>query len=192
MGRLILAGFADDLDRFSGGQNGVHAGGANTDPLLAAAHPQTVELRPVQQLAEDQRDLLFEDAGAVVLDRGLVPAFAGLFDMDPNFRQDARLFARIEGVVDRLLDGGQKRLAGVIETQHVAVLGKELAHRDFALLLGHRLGGGTARCGFLFHGSIGGGSSGAFRQSWGLLRDYFLLGPHIRVGSAVRTKTKAA
>ena len=34
-------------------------GGADADALLPAAHPQAVELRAVEQLAEDQRDCAF-------------------------------------------------------------------------------------------------------------------------------------
>ena len=64
--------------------------------------------------------------------------------MDPDFGQDAGLFAGVERVVDRLLDGGQQGLARVVEAQQVAVLGEELADRDVALAGGHRLGRGPA------------------------------------------------
>ena len=70
---------------------------------------------------------------------------AGRFDVDPDLRQDAGLFAGVERVVDRFLDRGEQRLARVVEAQQVAVLGEELADRDVALLGGHRLGGGAAR-----------------------------------------------
>ncbi len=70
----------------------------------------------------------------------------GLFQVDPDFGHDSRFFARVQRVVDRLLDGGQEGLARVVETQQVAVLGEELAHRDIALLGRHGFSGGaTAR-----------------------------------------------
>ena len=141
---MRLRDLRHDLDRLAGGQQAVHAGGADADALLAAAHPQAVELRAVEQLAEDQRDLLLEDAGAVVLHADLEAVLAGALDVDPDFGQDAGLFAGVQGVVDRLLDGGQQGLAGVVEAQQVAVLGEELADGDVALAGGHRLGGGAA------------------------------------------------
>ena len=129
MGRRPLGDLRHDLDRLAGGQQAVHAGRADADALLAAAHPQAVELRAVEQLAEDQGDLLSEDARPVVLHADLVAVLRRALDVDPDFGQDAGLFAGVQGVVDRLLDGGQQGLAGVVETQQVAVLGEELADR---------------------------------------------------------------
>ncbi len=63
-----------------------------------------------------------------------------LLDMDPDLRHDPRLFAGVQRVVDRLLDGGQQRLARIVKPQQVPVLGKKLADRNVALLLGHRFG----------------------------------------------------
>ncbi len=65
-------------------------------------------------------------------------------DVDPDFRQDAGLFAGVQGVVDRLLDGRQQGLARVVEAQQVPILRKELADGNIALAGGHRLGGGPA------------------------------------------------
>ena len=112
--------------------------------MLPAALPQAVELRAVEQLAEDQRDLLLDDAGAVVLDADLEAVGAGLLDVDPDLGQDAGLFAGVERVVDRFLHRGEQRLARIVEAQQVAVLGEELAHRDVALLRRHALGRGAA------------------------------------------------
>ena len=107
-----------------------------------------MKLRAVEQLAEDQRDLLLEDAGAVVLDADFEAVGAGLLDVDPNLGQDAGLFAGVERVVDRFLDRGEQRLARIVEAQQVAVLGEELADRDVALRGGHALGrGATAPAG---------------------------------------------
>ena len=122
----------------------MHSGGADADALLAAAHPHAVELRAVEQLAEDQRDLLFDDARPVVLHADLVAVLADALDVDPDFGQDAGLFAGVQGVVDGLLDGGQQGLARVVETQQVPILGEKLADGDVALAGGHRLGGGPA------------------------------------------------
>jgi hypothetical protein len=44
-------------------------------------------------------------------------------------------------VVDGFLDGGEQRLARVVEAEQVAVLGEELGDGDVPLLGRHRLGG---------------------------------------------------
>ena len=129
----------------------MHARGADADALLAATHAHAVELRAVEQLAEDQRDLFLDDARAVVLHADFETVLAGALDVDPDFGQDAGFFAGVQGVVDRLLDGGQQGLPRVVEAQQVAVLGKELADGNIALAGGHRLGGGSPagfRCGY--------------------------------------------
>ena len=80
------------------------------------------------------------------------------FDVDPDLGQDAGLFAGVERVVDRFLDGGQQGLARIVEAQQVAVLGEELADRDIALAGGHGLGRRAAparhRCRFRVVGFI--------------------------------------
>src|SRR5204862_5973704 len=68
----VVGGFSrgrhgDDLDRLPCREHSIHAGSADSDSLLAAAHSQSVELRAVEQLAEDQRDLLPDDAWPVIL-----------------------------------------------------------------------------------------------------------------------------
>ena len=102
-----------------------------------------MELGAVEQLAEDQRDLGFHDARTVVLHGHPKPIRLSLLEVHPDLRDDARLFAGVERVVDRFLDGGQQRLAGVVEAQQVAVLGEELADRDIALLGRHGFGRGA-------------------------------------------------
>ena len=104
VGRIALGDLRHDLDRLAGGQQAVHAGRADADALLPAAHPHAVELRAVEQLAEDQGDLLLEDAGPVVLHAHLVAVRPDALDVDPDFGQDAGLLAGVQGVVDRLLD----------------------------------------------------------------------------------------
>ena len=82
-------------------------------PCWPAAHAQPVELRAVEQLAEDRRDLLLDDARAVVADRDAEPRLlAGRggrpcsHDLDvTDVGQDAGLLAGVERVVHRLLDG---------------------------------------------------------------------------------------
>src|SRR4029079_2114254 len=103
------------------------------DALLAALLLETVELRPVQQLAEDLRDLRPHDARAVVLDRDAIAVLRDLEDLDVEIREDSRFLARIERVVDRFLDRGEQGLLRVVETEEMAVLREELGDRDVAL-----------------------------------------------------------
>ena len=136
-----LGDLRHDLHRLAGRQQAVHAGGADPDALLAAAHPHAVELRAVEELAENQGNLLPEDARAVVLHADLEAVLADAFDMHPDLRENAGLFAGVQGVVDGLLDGRQEGLARIVEPQQMAILGKKLAYRDFFLTGGHRLRG---------------------------------------------------
>ena len=138
--RFAGRNLGDDLHWLAGRQHAVHAGGADADALLAAAHSQAVKLRAVEQLAEDQRDLLLEDARAVVLDADLEAVDAGRLDVNPDLRQDAGFLTGIQRIVNRFLDRGKQGLAGVVEAEQVAVLGKELTDRDIPLAGGHRLG----------------------------------------------------
>jgi hypothetical protein len=165
--RLALLGLREDRHRLAGGDQAVHARGADADALLAAAHLQAVELGPVQQAAEDVLDLLAHDARAVVDDRHAVAAaLCGgravrleVLDDHRDLGEDARLLAGVERVVDRLLDGGEHRLARVVEPEQVAVLGEELADGDVALAGGHALGvrpgRGLLPAGFSHHGVLG-------------------------------------
>ena len=82
---------------------------------------------PYSSLPKIVRDLLLDDAGAVVLHADLEAVRAGGLDVDPDLGQDAGFFAGVQGVVDRFLDRGQQGLARVVEAQQMAVLGKELA-----------------------------------------------------------------
>src|SRR5215831_18026302 len=56
----------DDLNRLAGCQLGIHAGGGYSDALLPSAHAQPVELRAIEKLCEYRRNLLSDNAGAVV------------------------------------------------------------------------------------------------------------------------------
>ena len=129
VGGMLGVDLGDDLHRLARGEHAVHAGGRDADPLLAAAHPQPVELRPVEQFAEDQRDLLADDTRPVVLHAHPIPrtALPHRFDPHPDLGQDARLLTGVERVVDRLFDAGEQRLTRRIETEQMAVFGKELA-----------------------------------------------------------------
>ena len=144
MGVGPLGNLGHDLHRLAGGEQAVHAGGADADALLPAAHAHAVEFGAVKQLAKNQRDLLANDAGSVVLHADLEAVLADALDMDPDFREDAGLFAGVQGVIDRLFDGSEQGLAGIVEAQQVAVLGEELADGDFLLARRHRLRGGAA------------------------------------------------
>ena len=146
VGRFLGGDLRDDLHRLAGREHAVHPGGRDPDPLLAATHPQAVELRAVEELAEDQWDLLAHDPRSVVLHphpeaRGRV---AHRLDADPDLGEDARLLAGVERVVDRFLDAREERLAGRIKTEQVAVLREELAHRNVALAGREGLGCGPA------------------------------------------------
>src|SRR5262249_23508638 len=68
----------NDLHRLARGELGVHARRGDADALLAATHAQAVELRPVEELGEDGRDLLAGDAGTGVAHRdAAAPGLAG-------------------------------------------------------------------------------------------------------------------
>src|SRR3990167_9609491 len=60
------AGARDDLYRFAGRQLRIHAGSRYADSLLPAAHAQPMEFGPIEKLREYPRNLLADDAGAVV------------------------------------------------------------------------------------------------------------------------------
>jgi hypothetical protein len=163
-----LARLARDEHGLAGRELAVEARGADADALLAARLLQPMELGAVEELGEDLGDLCLDDSGPVVFDddakagrgpgsdRGLrfagLAALAGglqrrgrrLADLDEEIRQDARLFAGVERVVDGLFHRRQQRLRGVVEAEQVAVLGEELADRDLPLLGRHRLGGRAA------------------------------------------------
>ena len=122
----------------------VHRGRADADALLAARLLQPVELRAVEELAEDLRDLRLHDARAVVFDATTkrpspcelaVLEFASRRGLGPRWDlgEDAGFLAGVERVVDRLLDGGEERLGRVVEAEQVAVLGEELGDGDLAL-----------------------------------------------------------
>ena len=141
--RLLPGSFRRHFDGLSGRQLAVHSGGGDADALLTATHSETVKLRAVQQFAEDQRNLLFDDARSVVLDADLVPILAGLFDMHPDFRQDTGLFAGIDGIIDGFFDCGEEGFAWVIESEQMPVLLEELTDGYFLLSLCHSLGART-------------------------------------------------
>ena len=158
VGGLRPSDAARDADRLAGRDLAVHRGRRDADALLAAALLQAVELRAVEQLPEDLRHLLLDDARAVVLNDHQEAALAlrqlrvlrrrlerEVVDLDRQLGQDAGLLAGVERVVDGLLDRREEGLRRVVEAEEVAVLREELGDRDLALLLGERLGGGPRR-----------------------------------------------
>src|SRR5262245_62507130 len=60
------AGARGDLNRLAGCQLGIHAGSGYPDALLPAAHAQPMKFGPVEKLGEYRRNLLSDNAGAVV------------------------------------------------------------------------------------------------------------------------------
>jgi hypothetical protein len=162
------AGARDDLHRLAGRELRVHAGRGDADALLAPAHAQPVELRAVEELGEDRRDLVPHDAGPVVGDRhaearGLAgrrrrrPVVGHDLHPDDDVGQDAGFLGGVERVVDGFLDAREQRLARVVEAEQVAVLGEELGDRDLPLSSPHLHGGdGGLRLGGHGPGEYGG------------------------------------
>src|SRR5688572_5968165 len=99
-----------------------------------------MKLRSVEQLSKDERYLFLDDARTVVLHADLVPIGAGGLQMNPDLRHDSGFLARIQGIVDGFLYGGEERLSRVIETEKVPVLREELADGNVPLLRRHCLG----------------------------------------------------
>src|SRR3989475_8119592 len=151
VGRRPRAGTRDDLDRLTGRELPVHAGRRDADALLSSAHAEPMELGAVQELREDPRNLLANDAGAVVGDgdpeaarlarRRWGPAVGDGLQLHDHLREDSGFLAGVEGVVDGLFDAGEERLSGVVEAQEMTVLGEELGHRDLSLARTHLDGG---------------------------------------------------
>ena len=108
-----------------------------------------MKFRPIEELAENQRDLFLDDAGAVVLNANLVTICTGRFEMHPQLGDDAAFLAGIEGVIHGLLHSREQRLSGVVESKQMPVLRKELADGDIPLLRRHRLGGNATAAFFL-------------------------------------------
>src|SRR5262249_5903418 len=140
MGRFPRRYHRDDLHRLAGGKHSVHARCADSDSLLAAAHSQPVELRAVEKLPENQRDLLSDDSGTVVLDPDLETIRPRCLDVNPDFRNDTGLLTSIERIVDGLLHGREQRFARIIESEQMPVLGEKFAYGNVALFRRHRFG----------------------------------------------------
>ena len=76
------------------------------------------------------------------------------FHVNPEFGNDAGFLAGIQRIVDGFLDRREQRLARIIESEQVTVLGEELADGNVALLRSHGLGGNPPpRWCFVFHSS---------------------------------------
>ena len=131
--RLTRLRLGEDRHWSSSGDQSIHACGTNADSLLTTAHLQAVELRSIKESTEDVLDLLANNARSVVDHRHAVartlgscrPRWLKILDDHRYLRQDLCFFAGIKRVVHRLLDGGEHRLARVVEPQQMAVLGEE-------------------------------------------------------------------
>ncbi len=141
VGGLSRAGAGGDDDGLPGGEQPVHPGRRNPDPLLPARLLEDVKLRSVQELAEDLRDLRLDDPGPVVLHRHAKALILHMPDGDPDRGEESRLLAGVERVVHGLLDGGQQRLLRVVESQQVPVLAEKFRYRNFPLAPGHAFRG---------------------------------------------------
>jgi hydrogenase expression/formation protein HypE len=112
-----------------------------------------VELRAVEQLGEHLGNLRAHDARAVVLHRHQEPPLGRLPQLHRDLRQDARLFAGVQRVVDRFLHRRHDRLARTVEPQQMPVLQEEFRNGNLPLLLGHAFGR-FLRHAFLRHRSL--------------------------------------
>src|SRR5262249_36455397 len=136
-------GARDDLHRLAGSELTVHAGRRDADALLPAALPQPMELRAVQELGEDRRNLLPDDAGAVVGHGDAEPrrlargrrrlALRDDVQTHDDIGQDPGFFAGVQRVVDGLLHAREQSLARIVEAEQVAILREELGDGDVAL-----------------------------------------------------------
>ena len=141
------AGARDNLHRFAGCQLRIHAGGRYADSLLPAAHAQPMEFGAVEKLGEYRRNLLADDAGAVIdhrypeavrlAGRRRSVAVCSDFQFDNDLRQNPRFLARVKRVIDGLLDAGEQCFSRIVEAQQMTVLGKEFRNRDLALTSPH-------------------------------------------------------
>ena len=185
--RRLGGGAAEDDHRLAGRHEAVHAGRGDSDALLAPAHLQAMELGSVQQATEDVLDLLAHDARPVVANEHLEAGLRQRQQLDAEIGQHPRLLAGVEGVVDRLLDGGQQRLAGIVEAEEVSVLREELADRDLALPRRELLGGGPASA-----RAAAGGLASSAGQGRGLLRRRGSLGRRSRLRGNECRRLRAA
>src|SRR2546427_1375131 len=151
MGGRSRTGAGDDLDGLAGRELSIHAGRRDADALLSSAHAQPMELGPVQELREDRRNLLADDAGPVVGDRNpeaarlarrgrSLPIGDGLH-LDDHVGEDPGFLAGVKRVIDGLLHTGEQRLSRIVEPQQMPVLGEELGDGDLPLARPHLDGG---------------------------------------------------
>ena len=148
MSRLFGPGARCDRDRFPGGQQSVHAGCRNPDALLSPGLLQRVKLRSIEQLPEDLGDLRFDNSGAVVFNGDSKAIFGQLLDLDFQHGQNSRFLAGVQRIVDRFLDGRQKRLLRIVESEKMAVFAEKFGNRNFPLARGHALRGLADFCFF--------------------------------------------
>jgi hypothetical protein len=135
VGGVVGSHACADGGGLAGGELAVHDDGADADALLAAALPDAVELRSVEQPAEHLGDLALDDAGAVVLDDEGVLVVVALVDLDADVGQHVALLAGVEGVVDALLDARDEGSGRVVEPEDVLVPLEELRDGDVSLLV---------------------------------------------------------
>ena len=83
-----------------------------------------MELRAVQQLAEDVLNLLSNNPRSVVSNGDPETSLGQLKDLDINVREDPGLLTRIKCIVNGFLDSGQHRLSWIIEPKQVTILGE--------------------------------------------------------------------
>ena len=99
-----------------------------------------MEPRPVQKTPEDVGHGAVDDPGTVVLDGHRVLLLAHLRDLDHDVREDLRLLAGVERVVDRFLHAHQERFGAGVEPEDLFVLLEKLRDRYLVLLVGELFG----------------------------------------------------
>ena len=124
-----------DLGGLARGYLSVHHDSGDAYPLLPSPLRPSVESRAIEQPPEYVGDLLLDDARAVVLDGHLVLVVFLLIHLDEDVGEDTRVLAGVEAVVDRLLDGRDKRPCEGVEAEYVLVLLEELGDGYLLLLL---------------------------------------------------------
>ena len=150
-----------------------------------------MELRTVEQFAEDRFDLRPNDPGTVVAYGQFEARLVLLEEFDGDVGQDACFLTRVERIVHRLLDCGQQGLARVVESQQMAVLREELTDGDLTLLGRHGFSGCAGSLGLgsrcLF--PSGGGGHGGSVDPTRTARIRAVVLPEPSVGTALGVET---
>src|SRR5688572_28682689 len=147
VGRRPRAGAGDNLYRFARCQLRIHARSRYADALLPAAHAQPMKVGSVEKLREYSRNLLANNAGAIIDYGDSEPvrlawrlrgaAVRSDLELDHDFRQNPRFLTRVERIVDRFLYASEQCFSWIVEAEQMTVLGKELGNGNLPLPSSH-------------------------------------------------------